>query len=156
MQQEQNRLQQEQNIRQQQEERRQQQQMPVMRNPQPQPLIPGLTGASLLSGPNIPPLSAPSGYPQVSGPGPIGQALQPGFMTPGMGLLGSKPAGQDPASIPDLSRPPPGFAHNPNLEIPRLPYFELPAGLMVPLVEVLLNSLLCVYRYMCNIIHDDY
>lgn len=42
--------------------------------------------------------------------------------------------------LPDLSKPPPGFP--PFLEInnedlmPSVPYFELPAGLMVPLVQV--------------------
>jgi calcium homeostasis ER protein len=47
--------------------------------------------------------------------------------------------------IPDLSRPPPGFQFGnesvnspPDSEsnlIPKIPYFELPAGLMVPLIR---------------------
>lgn len=49
--------------------------------------------------------------------------------------------------LPDLSRPPPNFMQN-NFSVPpaqpdtsddllpSLPYFELPAGLMVPLVKV--------------------
>lgn len=52
--------------------------------------------------------------------------------------------------LPDLSRPPPNFIQN-NFSIqpaqldvisddllPSLPYYELPAGLMVPLVKVCL------------------
>lgn len=44
--------------------------------------------------------------------------------------------------IPDLSRPPPGFdsdntASEPETDVPpTLPYFELPAGLMVPLIRL--------------------
>lgn len=42
--------------------------------------------------------------------------------------------------LPDLSKPPPGFAPFPepvNEELmPSVPYFELPAGLMVPLIRV--------------------
>lgn len=54
--------------------------------------------------------------------------------------------------LPDLSRPPPNFIQN-NFSIPpvqpettaddllpSLPYYELPAGLMVPLVKVRLNK----------------
>lgn len=49
--------------------------------------------------------------------------------------------------LPDLSRPPPNFIQNnfslppiqpdtPDDLVPPLPYYELPAGLMVPLVKV--------------------
>lgn len=50
--------------------------------------------------------------------------------------------------LPDLSRPPPNFIQNnfslppvqpdtiPDDLLPSLPYYELPAGLMVPLVKV--------------------
>jgi len=49
--------------------------------------------------------------------------------------------------LPDLSRPPPNFVQNnysvppaqPDMSddlLPSLPYFELPAGLMVPLIKV--------------------
>lgn len=54
--------------------------------------------------------------------------------------------------LPDLSRPPPNFIQN-NFSIPpvqpettaddllpSLPYYELPAGLMVPLIKVCLNK----------------
>lgn len=43
--------------------------------------------------------------------------------------------------IPDLSKPPPGFS-NPPAEVvveevvPSAPYYELPAGLMVPLIRL--------------------
>lgn len=54
--------------------------------------------------------------------------------------------------LPDLSRPPPNFIQNnfslppsqPDVSsddlLPSLPYYELPAGLMVPLVKVCFNS----------------
>jgi len=57
----------------------------------------------------------------------------------------SKPRFQPPPGIPvpDVSRPPPGFAppqygllQEEKETIPTLPYFELPAGLMVPLVKL--------------------
>lgn len=42
--------------------------------------------------------------------------------------------------LPDLSKPPPGFPPFPEMNnedlMPSVPYFELPAGLMVPLVQV--------------------
>lgn len=43
--------------------------------------------------------------------------------------------------IPDLSRPPPGFDSDHQSEqseeaLPTIPYFELPAGLMVPLIKL--------------------
>jgi len=122
--------------RQQQEERRQQQQIPIMRPGGPQSLMPGMNSGGGL-------LPSPAGYPPGH-PGPMGQGHPQGFMPMqgmgGMGLLGDKPPGQgqEQDMHPDLSRPPPGFAHQntANLEIPRLPYFELPAGLMVPLVQV--------------------
>jgi len=53
--------------------------------------------------------------------------------------------------LPDLSRPPPNFIQNnfplapvqPDIMaddlLPSLPYYELPAGLMVPLVKVCLK-----------------
>lgn len=49
--------------------------------------------------------------------------------------------------LPDLSKPPPGFSNN-TQEItaedlvPPLPYYELPAGLMLPLIPVSLKLLL--------------
>jgi len=53
--------------------------------------------------------------------------------------------------LPDLSRPPPNFIQNnfplppvqPDITaddlLPSLPYYELPAGLMVPLIKVCLK-----------------
>lgn len=42
--------------------------------------------------------------------------------------------------LPDLSKPPPGFPPFPEINndelMPSVPYFELPAGLMVPLIMV--------------------
>jgi len=57
---------------------------------------------------------------------------------------GYVPMNIPPPGLPDLSRPPPGFPPQaPQLEpcrpeelIPSVPYFELPAGLMVSLVKV--------------------
>lgn len=45
--------------------------------------------------------------------------------------------------LPDLSKPPPGFIPFPEINnedlMPSVPYFELPAGLMVPLIMVSTN-----------------
>lgn len=45
--------------------------------------------------------------------------------------------------MPDFTKPPPGFGpqpliHEPSVEdlLPSMPYFELPAGLMVPLIKL--------------------
>jgi calcium homeostasis endoplasmic reticulum protein len=57
---------------------------------------------------------------------------------------GYVPMNIPPPGLPDLSKPPPGFPQAPPVEpcrpeelIPSVPYFELPAGLMVSLVKVL-------------------
>jgi calcium homeostasis endoplasmic reticulum protein len=46
--------------------------------------------------------------------------------------------------LPDLSKPPPGFPPFPEINneelMPSVPYFELPAGLMVPLIMVRINT----------------
>lgn len=43
--------------------------------------------------------------------------------------------------LPDFSKPPPGFpATNPDELVPGVPYYDLPAGLMVPLIKVKENS----------------
>lgn len=53
--------------------------------------------------------------------------------------------------LPDLSRPPPGFHTQvppplmqpeimPDDLLPSLPYYDLPAGLMVPLIKVKLQN----------------
>ena len=60
-------------------------------------------------------------------------------MGPGMGIPPGMP-------LPDFSRPPPGFPMMPPPVVneadlmPSVPYFELPAGLMAPLVKVLTND----------------
>lgn len=51
--------------------------------------------------------------------------------------------------MPDLSKPPPGFPTTPEVcpddLLPSVPYFELPAGLMVPLIMVTkINNSLCI------------
>ncbi|XP_076662911.1 SR-related CTD associated factor 6 isoform X1 [Andrena cerasifolii] len=63
---------------------------------------------------------------------------------PGWGV----PAANDPppftnVPLPDFSKPPPGFGpppviHEPSVEdlMPSMPYYELPAGLMVPLIKL--------------------
>lgn len=52
--------------------------------------------------------------------------------------------------LPDLSKPPPGFLPFPDINneelMPSVPYFELPAGLMVPLIMVCYNSFFFLLR----------
>ena len=69
----------------------------------------------------------------MQGQGEAAIGIQPAFGE--QQNLGPTPDQGGP-SIPDLSRPPPGFPP-PNEKdlIPTLPYYELPAGLMVPLVK---------------------
>jgi len=66
--------------------------------------------------------------------------------------------------LPDLSRPPPNFIQNnfslpptqPDIAddlMPSLPYYDLPAGLMVPLVKVCeINKNLIIILLMCSYI----
>lgn len=114
IQQEQHRQQEE--IRQKQEELRQQQEQ-LLRNTH-HPLVPQIQQGGMAPGPN-----------------------QQNFQTHPAYQSGIN-ADAPNAGIPDLSRPPPGFTNPapaaPIPEIPRLPYYELPAGLMVPLVKVTL------------------
>lgn len=50
--------------------------------------------------------------------------------------------------LPDLSKPPPGFIPFPEINnedlMPSVPYFELPAGLMVPLIMV--SNIIFIYN----------
>ena len=51
------------------------------------------------------------------------------------------PQGPGPFPLPDFTKPPPGFgpppAHLPDIDLtPSVPYYELPAGLMAPLVKL--------------------
>ncbi|XP_078040524.1 SR-related CTD associated factor 6 isoform X1 [Augochlora pura] len=83
--------------------------------------------------------------PSHSGPpAPIGTDVNFSQPPPGWGV----PPGNDPppftnVPLPDFSKPPPGFGpppviHEPSVEdlMPSMPYYELPAGLMVPLIKL--------------------
>lgn len=63
----------------------------------------------------------------------------PGFIPDNSALLAFQ------NGLPDLSKPPPGFPPFPEINneelMPSVPYFELPAGLMVPLIMV------CTFNY---------
>ena len=63
---------------------------------------------------------------------------QPGVAPPGLPMV-------------DLSRPPPGFGLGPaEPERPSAPYYDLPAGLMVPLVsDVPYSSQLVIFAQNC-------
>jgi calcium homeostasis ER protein len=74
-------------------------------------------------------------------------SLKPGLLGAAPGLPNLPSSLDTPSSssdvsipdIPDISRPPPGFPPPIVSEkelMPALPYYELPAGLMVPLVKV--------------------
>ncbi|XP_076646012.1 SR-related CTD associated factor 6 [Halictus rubicundus] len=77
-------------------------------------------------------------------PAPIGTDVNFSQPPPGWGV----PTGNDPppftnVPLPDFSKPPPGFGpppviHEPSVEdlMPSMPYYELPAGLMVPLIKL--------------------
>ncbi|XP_063988928.1 calcium homeostasis endoplasmic reticulum protein isoform X1 [Diachasmimorpha longicaudata] len=77
-------------------------------------------------------------------PPPIAGDLNFTQPPPGWGV--PQPPGPPPFAtvpLPDLSKPPPGFGpppviHEPSVEdlMPSMPYFELPAGLMVPLIKL--------------------
>ncbi|XP_017882786.1 calcium homeostasis endoplasmic reticulum protein isoform X2 [Ceratina calcarata] len=84
--------------------------------------------------------------PSHSGPpAPIGTDVNFSQPPPGWGV---PPQGNDPppftnVPLPDFSKPPPGFGpppviHEPSVEdlMPSMPYYELPAGLMVPLIKL--------------------
>ncbi len=91
---------------------------------------------------SAPPVAAPP--PAVKGPSTRGSRWDTG--SDGQVMLGhAQQLAQDNLVLPDLSRPPPGFgdpvAMRPpvvqeNNLIPTLPYYDLPAGLMVPLIKM--------------------
>lgn len=62
------------------------------------------------------------------------------FSQPPPGFAPQEPPLAFQNGLPDLSKPPPGFPPFPEINnedlMPSVPYFELPAGLMVPLVQV--------------------
>lgn len=83
--------------------------------------------------------------PSHSGP-PGTMATDVNFSQPPPGW-GVPPSSEPPpfsnVPLPDFSKPPPGFGpppviHEPSVEdlMPSMPYFELPAGLMVPLIKL--------------------
>jgi hypothetical protein len=98
----------------------------------------------------IPGMPTSTGYPgqrdSVGSPGPAGSFVQQA----GPAGLNQVSAGGENVSIPlDISRPPPGFPPPPVSEkelTPALPYYELPAGLMVPLVKVIYTNLLSLRK----------
>ncbi|KAH0549307.1 calcium homeostasis endoplasmic reticulum protein [Cotesia glomerata] len=93
--------------------------------------------------PNQPNLNIP---PTHSGPPPPAIAGDLNFSQPPPGW-GVPPTSEPPpfttVPLPDFSKPPPGFGppplmHESSIEdlMPSMPYFELPAGLMVPLIKL--------------------
>lgn len=73
---------------------------------------------------------APPSTNGIDGANPFSQP-PPGFYAPPPGMF------------PDFSRPPPGFPPKPERQLeelmPTAPYYDLPAGLMVPLIKVCLH-----------------
>ncbi|KAI4478665.1 hypothetical protein M0804_011693 [Polistes exclamans] len=83
--------------------------------------------------------------PNHTGPsGPMGSDVNFSQPPPGWGVPpGNEPPPFSNVPLPDFSKPPPGFGpppviHEPSVEdlMPSMPYFELPAGLMVPLIKL--------------------
>ncbi|XP_017791387.1 PREDICTED: calcium homeostasis endoplasmic reticulum protein [Habropoda laboriosa] len=83
--------------------------------------------------------------PSHSGPPtPIGTDVNFSQPPPGWGVPpGNEPPPFSNVPLPDFSKPPPGFGpppviHEPSVEdlMPSMPYYELPAGLMVPLIKL--------------------
>lgn len=92
--------------------------------------------------PNQPNLNMP---PTLGGPPPpITGDLNFSQPPPGWGVPPiTEPPPFTTVPLPDFSKPPPGFGPPPNLLescaedlMPSMPYFELPAGLMVPLIKL--------------------
>lgn len=99
-------------------------------NPNPNP------NASIPPESFLPPMN-PSVPPPSLGPPPNGMDVPPPFTQPPPGFFQPPPA----AVFPDFSKPPPGFAAPPKAELqeelmPTVPYYDLPTGLMVPLIKV--------------------
>ncbi|XP_072760950.1 calcium homeostasis endoplasmic reticulum protein isoform X1 [Anoplolepis gracilipes] len=83
--------------------------------------------------------------PSHSGPpGTMGTDVNFSQPPPGWGVPpSSEPPPFSNVPLPDFSKPPPGFGpppviHEPSVEdlMPSMPYYELPAGLMVPLIKL--------------------
>ena len=83
--------------------------------------------------------------PSHSGPpAPISTDVNFSQPPPGWGVPpGNEPPPFSNVPLPDFSKPPPGFGpppviHEPSVEdlMPSMPYYELPAGLMVPLIKL--------------------
>ncbi|XP_043483734.1 calcium homeostasis endoplasmic reticulum protein [Leptopilina heterotoma] len=90
-----------------------------------------------------PVMNQPSiGAPNIPGNQPISGDINFTQPPPGWGP-NANPAPFSNVPLPDFSKPPPGFGpppliHEPSVEdlLPSMPYFELPAGLMVPLIKL--------------------
>lgn len=106
----------------------QQQQQPPGMNP-PNPNLP-----SQPDSPNFLPPMNPSVPPPLMGQGTGLDCPIPPFSQPPPGFF------PPPGVFPDFSKPPPGFAPAPEPIVeellPTVPYYDLPAGLMVPLIKV--------------------
>ncbi|XP_018394403.1 PREDICTED: calcium homeostasis endoplasmic reticulum protein [Cyphomyrmex costatus] len=81
--------------------------------------------------------------PSHTGPNAIGTDVNFSQPPPGWGVPANEPPPFSNVPLPDFSKPPPGFGptpviHEPSVEdlMPSMPYFELPAGLMVPLIKL--------------------
>ncbi|XP_011058830.1 PREDICTED: calcium homeostasis endoplasmic reticulum protein [Acromyrmex echinatior] len=81
--------------------------------------------------------------PSHSGPNTMGTDVNFSQPPPGWGVPSNEPPPFSNVPLPDFSKPPPGFGpppviHEPSVEdlMPSMPYFELPAGLMVPLIKL--------------------
>ncbi len=117
----------------QQQPQQQQQPLPPPQQQQQQLPPPQVWGSGPPTAPGMPPPGISSGVAAPSGafPGPGMTPQGPGAANPPGGPL-------PPPPLPDLSKPPPGFA--PPIDekalVPSLPYYDLPAGLMVPMVKM--------------------
>ncbi|XP_018369886.1 PREDICTED: calcium homeostasis endoplasmic reticulum protein [Trachymyrmex cornetzi] len=81
--------------------------------------------------------------PSHSGPNTMATDVNFSQPPPGWGVPSNEPPPFSNVPLPDFSKPPPGFGpppviHEPSVEdlMPSMPYFELPAGLMVPLIKL--------------------
>lgn len=89
---------------------------------------------------NMPPINTNLPPPIMNQPNGMEPPIP--FNQPPPGIPGFLP-GVLPGGFPDFSKPPPGFPANlpPKQEIveellPSVPYYDLPAGLMIPLIKV--------------------
>lgn len=116
---------------------------------QPQQSIPNLSiPPNLGSEPYLPPINPSLPPPNL--------AIPPNLSQPPNGLehqlaFTQPPPGFLPGGFPDFSKPPPGFPLPPKPEIleeflPTEPYYNLPAGLMIPLIKA------SIYKNIINLV----